>query len=91
MEWRDTASGRAATTDSADSPELTDPELQQIINLVQQKYGPVLSLDQASEISKLAKQTIRQRVSEGWYASSVVRGRPLRFWAHRFVQEAMKP
>ena len=75
---------------AATTPELTDPELQQITRLVQDKYGPILSIDQASEISKLAKQTIRERVCQGMYASSVVRGRPLRFWAHRLVAEAMK-
>ena len=62
----------------------------QVIVLVQHKYGPILSLVQASEISKLAKQTLRERVSDGRYASSVVRGRPLRFWTDRFVQEAMR-
>lgn len=74
----------------AAGPELNDDEMVQIVRVCHEKYGPILSLDQASDLSKLAKQTLRERVSKGWYAASVVRGRPLRFWTHRFVQEVMR-
>ncbi len=84
------STGSRCPAATENSPELTDPELAQIIRLVQDKYGPILNIDQAAEISKLAKQTIRERVSQGLYASSVKRGRPLRFWAHRFVAEVMR-
>lgn len=70
---------------------LTDQEMQQVIDWVQTKYGPILNIDQAAELSKFAKQTLRERVSQGMYKTCVVRGRPLRFWAHRFVVEVMKP
>ena len=63
--------------------------MEQIVQLVQNKYGPILDLAQASEVSRLAKQTLRERVCQGMYADSVKRGRPLRFWAHRFVREVM--
>ncbi len=64
--------------------------MEQVIQLAQSKYGPILDITQAAEVSKLAKQTIRERVCHGQYASSVVRGRPLRFWTHRFMLEVMQ-
>jgi hypothetical protein len=84
----------AAPPDAAGAtsgPQLGEDEMQQIIRLVQDKYGPILDLEQASQVSKFAKQTLRERVSQGRYADSVVRGRPLRFWTHRFLPEVMKP
>jgi hypothetical protein len=84
-----------AADDSPASPPassaLSDAEIEQIARLVQDKYSPILNIDQAAEVSKLARQTIRERVCHGLYAQSVVRGRPLRFWAHRFVREVMRP
>ncbi|HEX8324059.1 MAG TPA: hypothetical protein VF595_09105 [Tepidisphaeraceae bacterium] len=76
---------------SPTGPVLPDDEMDQIVRLVQDKYGPILDINQAAEVSKLAKHTIRERVCYGMYAESVVRGRPLRFWAHRFVKEVMRP
>src|SRR5438034_1290503 len=71
--------------------ELSDAELQQMIQIAQAKYGPILSLDQAAEVSKLAKQTIHDKLGKGFFAGSVVRGRPTRFLTHRFLQEVMRP
>lgn len=84
------AAANVDNTVNEGSPILSDAEMDQIIALVQSKYGPILNIDQAAEVSKLAKQTIRERVSYNMYADSVVRGRPLRFWAHRFVKEVMR-
>ena len=64
--------------------------MEQVIAWTVQRYGPILDITQAAEVSKLAKQTIRQRVCEGRYADSVVRGRPLRFWTHRFLRASME-
>jgi hypothetical protein len=51
---------------------------------------PILSLDQAAEVVKLRPQTLKRKVSEGLYAKSVVRGKPLRFWRDRLVMEVMQ-
>jgi hypothetical protein len=70
-----------SNTDAAAGPILSDEEMNQVVRLVQDKYGPILNIEeQAAEVSKFAKQTLRERVSLGQYADSVVRGRPLRFW-----------
>ena len=51
---------------------------------------PILSLTEAADLVKLRPQTLKRKVSEGLYAKSVVRGKPLRFWRDRLVQEAMR-
>lgn len=54
------------------------------------KYPPVLSLEQAAELAKLAPSTLKRKVSEGCFMTSVSPGKPLRFWRDRFVQDIMK-
>ncbi len=54
------------------------------------QYPPVLSLEQAAKLSFLAPSTLQRKVSEGCFAKSVRRGKPLRFWRDLFVQEIMK-
>ncbi|MGB7160674.1 MAG: hypothetical protein WBD40_21600 [Tepidisphaeraceae bacterium] len=44
---------------------------------------PILSLSEAADLVKLRPQTLKRKVSEGLYAKSVVRGKPLRFWRDR--------
>jgi hypothetical protein len=80
----------APAANARTAPELSSEEMAQVIALVQSKYGPILSLQEASEVCKRAKQTLREMVCNGHFADSVVRGRPLRFWTHRFLPEAMK-
>jgi hypothetical protein len=70
------------------SSQLSDAEMEQVVARTVQRYGPILDISQAAEVSKLVKQTIRQRVCDGRYADSVVRGRPLRFRTHRFSERA---
>ncbi len=48
-------------------------------------YPPVLSLDRAAELAGLKLSTLKRKVSEGQFAESVSRGKPLRFWRDRFV------
>jgi hypothetical protein len=52
-------------------------------------YPPILSLSEAAGLAKLRPQTLKRKVSEGLFASCVVRGKPLRFWRDRFVAEVM--
>src|SRR5689334_11127509 len=51
---------------------------------------PILSLSEAAEMVKLRPQTLKRKVSEGLFAKSVVRGKPLRFWRDRLVLEVMR-
>lgn len=52
-------------------------------------YPPILSLTEAAGLVKLRPQTLKRKVSEGLFASCVVRGKPLRFWRDRLVAEVM--
>jgi hypothetical protein len=51
---------------------------------------PILLLEEAAGVVKLRPQTLKRKVSEGLYAASVVRGKPLRFWRDRLVAEVMQ-
>jgi hypothetical protein len=53
------------------------------------RYPPIITVKEASEISRLAVKTIQKKVSEGSFKDSVKRGKPLLFWRDRFVQEVM--
>ena len=54
-------------------PRLNASELQDIAKLYMDQFGPILGLDEAAEVTKLAKQTLRRYVSEGKFSSSVFR------------------
>ncbi len=70
-------------------PRLNADELKDIAQLYTEKFGPILSLDQAAQVTKLSKQTLRRFVCEGKFASSVFRGRPLRFVTQRLLEEVL--
>ena len=53
-------------------------------------YPPILSLEAAAALAGWAPGTLKRKVSEGRFKSSVSRRRPLRFWTARFIQEVMK-
>lgn len=74
----------------APPPRVTPEELHQIVNFYLEQYGPILSLDEAAAIAKVAKQTLRSWVCQGCFAQAVFRGRPLRFLTHRFVPEVVR-
>ena len=50
---------------------------------------PVLTPEEAARILRIKLSTLYRHVSEGRYASAVKRGKPLRFWRDRLVQEFM--
>jgi len=54
------------------------------------RFPPLLSLEQASELSHYAPGTIKRLVSEGFFCNSVKRNKPVLFWRDRFVQEVME-
>ena len=65
-------------------------EIRHAFEAYTEKYPPVLDVNQAAEISRLAPGTLKRKASEGAYKDSVKRGKPLLFWRDKFVQELMK-
>ncbi len=70
-------------------PRLSTDEIERIIDLYTNEYGAILRLDDAAEITKLSKQTLRRKVCEGKFVSSVFRGTPLRFITRRLIEEVL--
>ena len=54
------------------------------------QFPPILSLEQAVELAHLAPSTLKRLASEGFFADSIRRGKPVAFWRDRFVVEVMK-
>jgi excisionase family DNA binding protein len=66
--------------------KLTSPELEAAL-----KDVPVLLTPQeAAALLRLKLSTLYRHVSEGRYGGAVKRGKPLRFWRDRLVQEFMQ-
>jgi hypothetical protein len=70
-------------------PRLSSDEIEKIIELYTNEYGAILRLDDAAEVTKLSKQTLRRKVCEGKFVSSVFRGTPLRFITRRLIEEVL--
>ncbi len=51
---------------------------------------PVLTPQEAAGLLRIKVSTLYRHVSEGRYAGSVKRGKPLRFWRDRLIQEFMR-
>ncbi len=51
---------------------------------------PVLTPEEAATLLRLKVSTLYRHVSEGRYGGSVKRGKPLRFWRNRLVEEFMR-
>lgn len=52
-------------------------------------YPPIITVEEAAAISRLAVKTIYKKASEGHFRKSAKRGKPLLFWRDTFVQEVM--
>lgn len=70
--------------------QLSLAEIRKAFEPVIANYPPVLSLEQAAEIAHLAPSTLKRKVSEGAFRESAKRGKPLKFWRDKFVQELMR-
>ena len=70
--------------------KLNAGEISRAFDTPQNPFGPVLSLKEAALLAKIAPSTLKRLVSEGQFADSVKRGKPLRFWRDRFIVELMK-
>ncbi len=53
------------------------------------EFKPIMTVEEAAKVSRLAVKTLQKKVSEGKFKKSVKRGRPLLFWTDRFLQEVM--
>jgi hypothetical protein len=73
-----------------DGIKLTDGDIARAFDNPHNTYGPILSLNEAAALAKIAPSTLKRLVSEGQYKESVKRGRPLRFFRDRFVKELMR-
>jgi hypothetical protein len=65
--------------------KLTQAELEAALN----NLPPVMIPIEAAMLLRLKLSTLYRHVSEGKYSSAVKRGKPLRFWRDRLVQEFM--
>lgn len=53
-------------------------------------YPPILTPPEAAQLLRLKTSTLYRHVSEGRYGGAVKRGKPLRFWRDRLIQEFMR-
>ncbi len=53
-------------------------------------FPPILNPDEAAGLLQIKRSTLYRQVSEGRYRSAVKRGKPLRFWRDRLIQEFMQ-
>jgi excisionase family DNA binding protein len=51
---------------------------------------PILTPDEAATLLRLKLSTLYRKVCEGCFGSAVKRGKPLRFWRDRLIQEFMR-
>lgn len=66
--------------------KLTQTEL--VVGL--QDLPPILTPAEAATLLRIKASTLYRHVSEGRYSGAVRRGKPLRFWRDRLVQEFMQ-
>jgi len=65
--------------------KLTQAELEAALG----NLPPVMTPIEAAMLLRLKLSTLYRHVSEGRYSGAVKRGKPLRFWRDRLVQEFM--
>ena len=64
---------------------------QEIESALQDTQWPViLKPEQAARLLGIKVSTLYRHVCEGRYASAAKRGKPLRFWRDRLIQEFMR-
>jgi excisionase family DNA binding protein len=51
---------------------------------------PIMTPYEAADLLRLKLSTLYRKVSEGCFGAAVKRGKPLRFWRGRLVQEFMR-
>jgi excisionase family DNA binding protein len=65
--------------------KLSQQELESALN----QYPPILTPQEAARLLQLKLSTLYRHLSEGRYNGAVKRGKPLRFWRDRLIQDFM--
>ncbi len=68
--------------------KLTQPEITAAID--PSHLPPILTPQEAAGMLRLKVSTLYRHACEGRYAGAVKRGKPLRFWRDRLIQEFMR-
>lgn len=68
--------------------KLTQPEITAAIEPAM--LPPILTPQEAAGLLRLKLSTLYRHACEGRYAGAVKRGKPLRFWRDRLIQEFMR-
>ena len=68
--------------------KLTSREIEDALNVT--GLPPILIPEEAAQLLRLKVSTLYRHVSEGRYGGAVKRGKPLRFWRDRLIQEYMR-
>jgi hypothetical protein len=89
-DWRAPSASGVAEISRSRFVQLTREDIRDAFAAPAPGFPPILSLTEAAGLVKLRPQTLKRKVSEGAYAASVVRGKPLRFWRDRLVLEVMR-
>ena len=54
-----------------------------------ENYPPILTPEDAAKLLQLKVSTLYRHLSEGKYRKAVKRGKPIRFWRDRLIQDFM--
>lgn len=65
--------------------KLTQQEIESSLN----QYPPILTPEEAAKLLQLKLSTLYRHCSEGKYSGAVKRGKPIRFWRDRLIQDFM--
>jgi hypothetical protein len=68
--------------------KLTQPEI--ISTMEGTEWPPILTPTEAAQLLRLKISTLYRHACEGRYAGAIKRGKPLRFWRDRLIQEFMR-
>ena len=68
--------------------KLTGNEIAQAVGVA--ALPPILTPAEAAGLLRLKLSTLYRHISEGRYGSAVKRGKPVRFWRDRLIQEFMR-
>ncbi len=68
--------------------KLTQPEI--IAGIESSNLPPILTPSEAAGLLRIKVSTLYRHACEGRYAGAVKRGKPLRFWRDRLIQEFMR-
>jgi predicted site-specific integrase-resolvase len=68
--------------------KLTQPEITAAVESA--VLPPILTPKEAADMLRIKVSTLYRHSCEGRYAGAVKRGKPLRFWRDRLIQEFMR-